>query len=468
MPLDKKWLLPAIWCAHKPAKQLQFDSSIISSGTKMRFISLLALMLFYVSIVAAKSGEDSIKLPVPSSSAQRLYSHAKADIVQLRSLLRNGRTQSSVGSGFLIGKSNLVVTNYHVMSQIALEPDTYVGEYVDTNGKRGAVKLLAVDVLHDLAMVSIERKGRGFFKVPDKLPRLAQGQYLYSMGNPLDLGFAISEGAYNGIVKRSFYDQLMFTGPINSGMSGGPNVTADGRVAGVNVAKRLDGELVSFLVPVRFVRDLLKKVTKQRQVPKDFKLVVGQQLLEHQKAMMDRLAHTPLTFKELEPYKVPVWESDQIRCWGRSNSTQNKPYSFDQVSCAMESAIFVSNRIRTGHISIQHKLLQSTELGALRFSSLASNAFKNQRSGGHKDRRYTAPQCVEQFVSNGKLPMRAVLCVRAYRKFPELYDFTLLTASTDSGHMSLQSRINASGVSYENGLRISRIFLDNASRENKP
>ena len=95
--------------------------------------------------------------------------------------------------------------------------------------------------------------------MPNSFPNLTQGQYLYSLGNPLDLGFAISEGAYNGILSRSFYDQLMFTGPINAGMSGGPSVTVDGRVAGVNVSKRLDGELVSFLVPVRFVRESAEK-----------------------------------------------------------------------------------------------------------------------------------------------------------------------------------------------------------------
>ena len=114
-----------------------------------------------------------------------------------------------------------------------------------------AVKLLAVDALHDLAVVQVGRQGKGYFNIPDALPTLTQGQYLYSLGNPLDLGFAISEGSYNGVIGRGFYDQLMFTGPINAGMSGGPNVTEDGRVAGVNVSKRLDGELVSFLVPVQ-------------------------------------------------------------------------------------------------------------------------------------------------------------------------------------------------------------------------
>lgn len=165
--------------------------------------------------------DTNTTLPPPSSAAQQLYSSAQADLLQIRMLLRNGRTQSTVGSGFLVGTSNLVLTNYHVVSQMALDPAVYIGEFVDTDGKSGPVELLAVDVLHDLAVLRVNRNGSGFFPVPDKPVKLKQGQDLYSLGNPLDLGFAISEGAYNGVVSRSFYDQLIFSGPINSGMSGG-------------------------------------------------------------------------------------------------------------------------------------------------------------------------------------------------------------------------------------------------------
>ncbi|MDD4928188.1 MAG: serine protease [Gallionella sp.] len=421
------------------------------------------LMALWLAGAAAEA-----QLAPPSSSAQHIYSQAKPDLLQLRVLLKSGHTQSSVGSGFLIGTSHLVVTNYHVMSQIALEPETYTGEYIDTNGRRGAVELLAVDVLHDLAVVRIDRPGSGFFTVPEQLPTLTQGQYLYSLGNPLDLGFAISEGAYNGVISRGFYDQLMFTGPINAGMSGGPNMTVDGQVAGVNVSKRQDGELVSFLVPARYVRDLLKKVAGQKQTPKDFKILTGLQLLEHQALMMDRLEKTPLTFKVLGPYRVPAWESDQVRCWGQSNAKQSKPYTVDEVNCAIESRIYVSDQLETGMIAINHKFLKSRELGVWQFSSLAGASFKDQGMGGHKDTRYTQAQCREQFVSNGKLPMRAVICLRAYRKFPELYDFALMTASTDESRMSLQSRLDARGVSFENGLRISRIFIEGISRESRP
>src|SRR5476649_1348637 len=288
------------------------------------------------AVPAAAATADNAPLPPPSSAAQQLYSSAKNDILQVRSLLKSGRTQSSVGSGFLIGTSNLVVTNYHVVSQFALDPDTYVGEWVDTSGQRGNVELLAVDVLHDLAVLRVNRHGTGFFKMPAQLAQLTQGQYLYSMGNPLDLGFAISEGAYNGVVTRSFYDQLMFTGPLNAGMSGGPSVTASGDVAGINVSKRLDGELVSFLVPARYAQQLLDKVAHQDKPPKDFKPLVTAQLLAHQEVMIDRLLATPLSLKAMGPYRVPVRESDQMRCWGRSNVKADKPYTVDNTSCAME------------------------------------------------------------------------------------------------------------------------------------
>lgn len=434
----------------------------------MRKFSLAAVLAGLLACAgAAPPPQEQPPLPPPSSSAQKLYSSAQNDLLQIRVLLKNGRTQASVGSGFLIGSGNLVVTNYHVVSQIALEPETYVGEYVDTANQRGAVELLAVDALHDLAVVRVGRKGTGFFKVPEQmqqLPTLTQGQYLYSLGNPLDLGFAISEGSYNGIIRRGFYDQLMFTGPINAGMSGGPNVTVDGQVAGVNVSKRLDGELVSFLVPVRYVQELLAKVRLQARPAKDFSLVVGQQLMAHQSVIVDKLLESPLTLKTLGPYKVPVRESDQVRCWGQSNAKPDIPYTVDEMRCQTESAIYVSNQLQTGQVSIQHAYTRSTELNALRFSELASNAFKNQVSASYKNPQVTSPACNEQFVSNRKLSVRAVLCVRAYRKFTGLYDFILLTASTDQAMMSLQSRIETKGVSYENGLRVSRVFLESLSK----
>jgi len=408
--------------------------------------------------------DETTALPPPSSAAQQLYSAAKGDLLQIRMILKNGGSQSTVGSGFLVGASNLVLTNYHVVSQMALDPGVYGGEYIDTDGKTGPVELLAVDVLHDLAVVRVNREGSGYFQVPERPVRLTQGQYLYSLGNPLDLGFAISEGSYNGVVKRSFYDQLIFTGPINSGMSGGPSVTASGMVAGINVSKRRDGELVSFLVPVRYAQELLRRVAQQARPPKNFNPLIGQQLLAHQREMIDRLLAEPLSIKTMGPYRVPVRESQQLRCWGRSNFRLEAEYTADSVSCAMEAAIYVSDTQQTGHVSMTHQYLRSSSLHPLQFAVLASSQFRVDRLGASRDTRLTRPSCTEQFVQTASLPLRAVTCVRAYRKFAGLYNFTLLTASTDDAQASLQSRLDLAGVSFENGLRATRAFLSALGR----
>ena len=66
---------------------------------------------------------------------------------------------------------------------------------------------------------------------------MPKGQRIYSMGNPLDLGFTIVRrdlqrpGPSAAITSGS-----TFPGAINPGMSGGPVVTTDGEIVGVNVA----------------------------------------------------------------------------------------------------------------------------------------------------------------------------------------------------------------------------------------
>lgn len=410
---------------------------------------------------ASASYAQSLSSTSAPPAAKSLFSTAKTDLLQIRVLLKNGDSQASVGSGFLIGTGHLAVTNFHVVSQIALEPETYVGEYRSTDDQSGAIELLAVDVLHDLAVVRVNRAGTGFYQVAarakgENLP-LFQGERLYSLGNPLDLGFTITEGTYNGISSRGFSDQLMFTGPVNPGMSGGPNVTATGQVAGVNVAHRRDGELVSFLVPVNFVEELLARVSEDMPAPADFKPIIGQQLLQYQSAMVDKLLETPLDIKQLGPYQVPVRESDQVRCW--ANPTNKKTYTTAMINCATESEIFVSSELQTGHITMRHNLLHNKKLNALQFSRLASNYFAGQVYSSAKNESITPASCTESFINTNNISLRAMVCAEAYHKFEGLYDFTLITASTDDSDKNLQSMINILGVSYANGVRLVNAFL---------
>jgi len=197
--------------------------------------------------------------PALSSTAERVYEMAKPRILQIRTLLQAAGRQSSIGSGFLVSAEGLAITNYHVVSQLALDPRTYRLEYLAPDGAKGPLQLLSIDVANDLAVVRVDRAGLPFFDFDPRAlaGQLPKGERIYAMGNPLDLGFTIIEGTYNGLVDRSYDERIHFSGAINPGMSGGPVTAADGRIVGVNVAKRLDGEQVGFLVPARHAAALI-------------------------------------------------------------------------------------------------------------------------------------------------------------------------------------------------------------------
>ena len=123
----------------------------------------------------SRANAELAKPAVTSSDSQRAYQGARGKLVQIRTLLRNTDTQSSVGSGFFVSKDGLIVTNFHVASQLALEPERYRGVYVPVDGKQGDVELLAFDVQHDLALL----------KVKDALPEQAPLEFRRAGSNDM-------------------------------------------------------------------------------------------------------------------------------------------------------------------------------------------------------------------------------------------------------------------------------------------
>ena len=95
---------------------------------------------------------------------------------------------------------------------------------ITADGRTYPVTVLAVDVVHDLAVA------RGDFPSTPRFDlqpvHIDQGMRLYSLGHPLELGLTIVEGTYNGLLEHTRYTRIHFTDPINPGMSGGPTITA--------------------------------------------------------------------------------------------------------------------------------------------------------------------------------------------------------------------------------------------------
>jgi len=276
--------------------------------------------------------DDSANL---SASARRIYDVGRPRLLQVRTLLRDQDSQASVGSGSLVGPNGLILTNYHVVSQVALEPQRYRLNFQTVDGVSGALQLIAFDVVHDLALVRMAQPpatvaARGTFDFRPQATPLAQGERIFSLGNPLDIGFEVIEGTYNGLVERSFLPQILFSGALNPGMSGGPVLDDRGRIVGVNVATRRDGQNISFLVPAEFAQALIARGANARPITGSVEAEMARQLLVHQQALTTRFIALPWRETKHAHYSVPVPQEDFMRCWGSSNPSESKGLSFER------------------------------------------------------------------------------------------------------------------------------------------
>jgi serine protease Do len=408
--------------------------------------------------------------PAPlSRDAQRAYETTRDKLVQIRTLLRNSNTQSSVGSGFVVSASGLIITNFHVASQLALEPERYRGVYVPVDGKEAEVELLAFDVRNDLALLRIKAPASGMpalsFREPAK--PLARGERIYSLGNPRDIGFAVTEGTYNGLVQRSFYPRIFFGGALNPGMSGGPALDDGGQVVGVNVSKRLDGEQLSFLIPAQFAEALIARSANATPITKPAHAEVARQLGEHQDLLTRRFLAAPLTPQKHGGYSVPVPEDSLARCWGRGRDADFKSFDLEGTNCRIDSHVYAGD-FNTGYISLRYEAYNAPKLGALRYAAMASNSFANEYFSTRGSRKATPAECKERFIETGGLAMRAVVCMSAYRKLPGLYDVAVLTMSVNQPMRGVQGRLDAQGVSFDNGLKLVAHYLDGFKWEAQP
>jgi serine protease Do len=411
-----------------------------------------------VLLLAACVAHGAPAQPRGEERAQRLFEAAKSKVFKIRVVLQATQSQASVGSGFAVSADGLIVTNFHVVSGYLDRPEQYRIEFVRHDGSSGPLRLINVDVVHDLALLRLAGETSYF----DMLDRdMAKGERGFSIGNPHDLGLTIVEGTYNGLIVESLYERILFSGAINPGMSGGPAITREGTVFGVNVARLVDAQLVSFLVPVDFVRRLVSAARDETADAAMLMERVRGQLVAAQDDYLGALLSEQLATTALGPYRVPDKLGRFMRCWGRSEDERGRPYRGSAQNCSSEDAIFVFDDVRTGSVDFEHVLLESRGMGSLRFYNLLSARFSAATAalpGGTED--FTPFRCQTEFVSSGGLPLRTALCVRAYKRLEGLYDFWLRAATLDAADRGLLTTMALSGVSFDNGTRFVRRYLE--------
>jgi serine protease Do len=147
---------------------------------------------------------------------------------------RTPRRVNSLGSGFIIDASGIVVTNNHVISE-ADEINVILND-----GSRLKAELIGKDQKTDLALLRVKpEKPLTAVKFGDS-EKLRLGEWVVAIGNPFSLGGTVTAGivsARNRDINSGPYDNYIQTdAAINRGNSGGPLFNLDGEVVGINTA----------------------------------------------------------------------------------------------------------------------------------------------------------------------------------------------------------------------------------------
>src|SRR5260221_4336095 len=168
---------------------------------------------------------------------------------------------NSLGSGFIVDTSGVVVTNNHVIA------DADEINVIMNDGTKIKAELVGVDKKTDIAVLKFKPvKPLIAVKFGDS-DKLRLGEWVIAIGNPFSLGGSVTAGivsARNRDISQGPYDNYIQTdASINRGNSGGPLFNLDGDVVGVNtlIISPTGGSIgLGFAVPSKTVAGVVDQL----------------------------------------------------------------------------------------------------------------------------------------------------------------------------------------------------------------
>ena len=181
-----------------------------------------------------------------------------------------GMVKIGGGSGFIVDKEGVVITNRHVVS----DPEAEYTVIADNNEKFKA-EILGRDSVNDVAVLKIKPPAGGLTTVAlGDSTNIELGQTVIAIGNALGLfKNTVSSGIVSGL-SRSISAQaephsvqelrglVQTDAAINPGNSGGPLVNIFGQAIGINVAVVFGAENIGFAIPINAAKRVLNDLKK--------------------------------------------------------------------------------------------------------------------------------------------------------------------------------------------------------------
>jgi len=183
---------------------------------------------------------------------------------------RDSRSQPFVGqaSGVIVNPNGYILTNSHVVNSM----DNILVQLND--GQELPAKVLGEDPNSDLAVIKVDAQDLPYLTLGDS-DNLEVGQWVAAIGNPFGLQATLTVGVVSAKSRSNldivrYEDFIQTDAAINRGNSGGPLVTLDGEVVGINTAIATNASAgyvgIGFAIPSNMARHVMDEIISEGKV----------------------------------------------------------------------------------------------------------------------------------------------------------------------------------------------------------
>ncbi|MDA3788190.1 MAG: trypsin-like peptidase domain-containing protein [Desulfobacula sp.] len=244
-----------------------------------KFSIIIFSLMLLAAIVVNPAAANSVNCNEPAS---KIFNRAAQSVVLITAVSLNpfslqNRISVSMGSGFIIRKDGLILTNSHVVfGKQAISVSMADNQVFQA-------RLIGADPIMDLAVLKIDTENAlpELSLVVDKLPDV--GDDVLAVGNPMGFERTLTRGIVSGVDRVLPISPMSMTIPmiqtdaaINPGNSGGPLLNMCGGVVGINTSVLLDAENMGFALPATIVNEVLPQLLKNGRIIRPWIGIRGQ------------------------------------------------------------------------------------------------------------------------------------------------------------------------------------------------